>query len=77
MTVVQETIEHGGNGRGVPEQSPPVIDGPVRGDEGAGAFVASHDEFEEIFGCRVRQFAHAEIIDDQQGHRGGVKPILS
>ena len=34
----------------------------------AGAFVAAHDDFQQFFGGGEGQLAHAEIINDQQGH---------
>ena len=63
---MEQPIEHGGDGGGVTEQLAPVIDRTVRGQDGRDAFVAPHDEFEKIFGCRGWQFAHAKIVDDQE-----------
>src|SRR2546430_1964457 len=33
------------------EQFSPVLDGAVRGDQGAGAFVAAHDDLQQLFCC--------------------------
>src|SRR4029453_13852034 len=45
VRVVEQAIEEGGDGRGVAEQFPPVLDGTVRGDERRRSFVAAHDGF--------------------------------
>src|SRR5207247_11424812 len=38
-------------------------------------FIATHDQFQEIFGGRVRQLSHAEIIDDEERHGGQIGEI--
>lgn len=70
MGVVQEAIEQRGDGGGVAQQLAPVVDGSVRRQERGRPLIAAHDDFEQIFGRGVRQFAHAEIIDDEQRDRG-------
>ena len=47
-----------------------VLDGPIRGEHGGGALVAAHDQFEQVLGGGVRQLAHAEVVDDEQGYAG-------
>lgn len=32
-------------------------------------FVPTHDHLQEILGRGVREFSHAEIVDDQERHR--------
>lgn len=32
------------------------------------AFVATPDQFQEVFGGRVRELPHAEVIDNEEGH---------
>ena len=32
--------------------------------------VAAHDQFEQVLGGGVRQLAHAEVVDDEQGYAG-------
>ena len=66
VRVMEEAIEQRGDGGGVAEQLAPVVDGTVRREQRGGAFVAAHDELEQIFGGGVRQLPHAEIVDDQQ-----------
>ena len=44
--VMEEAIEHGGDGGVVAEELAPVFDGPIRRDERARAFIAAHDELE-------------------------------
>ena len=39
-----------------------------RGQDGAGAFVAAHDDFQQFFSSGEWQLAHAQIVDDQQGY---------
>lgn len=68
MPVVKKTVEHGTDGSGVAQQFSPVLDGAIRGQECAGPFVAPHDDFQQFLGCSQWQFAHAQIVDDQQGH---------
>ena len=65
---MEEPIEQRGDGGGVAEQLAPVVDGSVRRQQRRRAFVAAHDHFQEIFGGGVRQFPHAEVVDDQQRH---------
>jgi hypothetical protein len=62
---MQEAIEHGGDGGVVAEQLSPVLDGAVGGEDGAGAFVATHHQLEKVL-CGARgQLAHAEVVDDE------------
>src|SRR5258706_2255108 len=63
---MEEAVEHGGDGGGVAEELARIFDGSVGGEQGAGALVASHDEFEQIFGSGGGELLHAKIIDDQQ-----------
>ncbi len=63
-----EAVEERGDRGRVAEEFAPVIDGPIGRQDGGCALVAAHDELEQVFGARVRQLPHAEIIDDQQGH---------
>jgi hypothetical protein len=69
VTVVEEAVEHGGDGSCVAEELAPVIDRAVGGEKGAGPFVPAHHEFEEILCRRRRELAHAEVVHGQQ--RGG------
>jgi len=66
--VVEEPIEERGHRGGVTQELAPVVDWAVRGQDRRGPFVATHDEVEEVLGRRVWELAHAQIIDDQQGH---------
>ena len=47
-----------------PSSLPLSSTGPVRSQDRAGEFVAAHDEFEQVLGGGVRQFAHAQVVDD-------------
>src|SRR5271155_5524909 len=46
MSVVQKSIEHGGDGGAIAQQLSPVLDGSVRGQQRAGSFVTAHDDFQ-------------------------------
>ena len=59
-----------------PRSLPPIIHGTIRRQRRRRPFVAAHDQLEEIFGGRVRQLAHAEVIDDQQRHGGQFREIV-
>ena len=75
---MEQTIEHRGDGRGIAKQFAPVLDGPVRGEQRRGPLVAAHHDFEEVLGCRVRELAHAEVVDDEQRHgRDGGEVVLA
>ncbi len=66
VAVVEKPIEHGGDGGSVAEEFSPILDGTVRGEEGAGALVTSHDELEKVFGGCGRELFHSEVVDDQE-----------
>ena len=74
--MVEESIEHGGDGRGVAQQLAPVLDGAVGSEDRARPLVAAHDDFEEVFGGMGRELPHAEIVDDEQWHRGQLAHVL-
>src|SRR5438876_836480 len=44
MTVVEEAVEHGGDGGTIAEQFSPVLNWTVRSHQSAHAFVAAHDD---------------------------------
>ena len=50
MSVMEKSVEHGGDGRGVAQEFAPIFDRSVRRQQGAGAFVAAHDDFQQVFG---------------------------
>jgi hypothetical protein len=70
VAVVKQTIEHGADGGNIAEQLAPVVDGAVGSEQRADALVTSHDDLRQIFGGGVRQFAHAEVINDEQRYSG-------
>ena len=74
---MEQPVEHGGDGGGVAEELAPVVDRTVRGQEGAGALVAAHDQLEQVLGGGVGQLAHAEVVDDEQGHRRTASAMYS
>src|SRR5215472_5618316 len=67
MTVVQQPVQHGADGGNIAEQLAPVLHRPVRREQGAGAFIAAHNDLEQILGGGLRQLSHSEVVDDEQG----------
>ena len=53
-----------------PRSFPQSSTGRLRGEDGGGSFVASHDQLEEVLGGGVGQLSHAEVVDDEQGDAG-------
>src|SRR5271169_2954759 len=70
VSVVQKTIQHGGDGGTIAEQLSPVFHGSVRSNQRAGSFVASHDDFKQFLSGGQRQLAHSQVIDDEKRHGG-------
>jgi hypothetical protein len=69
VPVVHESVQERRDGWRVAEEFWSVLQGTVRRDDRRGAPVAAHDNLEQVFGGRSGEFAHAEIVDDQQRHR--------
>ena len=72
---MEQAVEQRGDGGGVAEELAPLVDRAVRGEHRGGAFVAPHDELEQVLGRGVGQFAHAEVVDDEQGHAGQLDQV--
>jgi hypothetical protein len=68
--VVEQAVEHRGDGGRVAEELAPVLHGPIRSDQGGGFFVPSHHDLEEIFGGGVGQLAHPELAGFQVSTTG-------
>jgi hypothetical protein len=62
---MQEPIEQRGDRGGVAEQLAPVVDRSIGCQHRGRAFIAPHDQLEQILGGRVWEFAHAEVVNDQ------------
>ena len=60
---MKQAVEQRGDGGGVAEELPPVVDPTVGGEHRGGPLVAAHDQLEQILGGGVGQLAHAEIVD--------------
>ena len=67
---MEEPIEQGGDRGGVAEQLAPVVDRAIGRQHRGRAFIAPHDQLEEILGGGVRELAHAEVVDDEQRDGG-------
>ena len=74
--VMQQPVEQRGDGGGVAEQLSPVVDGSIRGEHRGGPLVTAHDQLEQVLGRGVGQLAHAEVVDDEQGHAGQLGQIV-
>ena len=42
MTMMEEAIQHGGDGGAIPQQLAPVLDGSVGGEQSTGAFIGQN-----------------------------------
>jgi len=73
--VVQQAVEHGADGSHVAEQFTSVFDRPIGGQQCAGALVAAHDNLQQVLGGSLGQLAHAEVVEDEQGHGGERLPL--
>src|SRR2546421_5124102 len=65
--VVEEAIEERADGGDIAEELAPVLDRPVRAEQGADPLVAALDELEEVLGRGGRELPHAQVIDDEKG----------
>ncbi len=63
---MEQSVEQRGHGRRVAEELAPVVDGAIGREDDRGPFIPADDELEQIFGGVRWQFAHAEIVDDQE-----------
>ena len=73
---MQHAVEECGHRGGVAEQLAPVLDRPIRREYRGGALVPPHDQLEEILRRGVRQFAHTQIIDDQERHGREIREVF-
>src|SRR5438552_4952694 len=69
VAMMEQAIEHGADGRGIAQQFAPVLDRSIGSHDGTGAFVAAHYDLQQILSRSQWQFAHAEIIKDEQRQR--------
>ncbi len=53
MTMMQQAVEHGADGGGITEQAAPVFYRAIGSQQGAAAFVAAHDDFQQVLGGGV------------------------
>jgi len=57
MAVMQQAVEHGTDGGDIAKQFAPVLDGTIGSEQRAETLVAAHDDFQQILGGGVREFA--------------------
>jgi hypothetical protein len=77
VRVVEQAVQEGRDGGGVPEELAPVLDGAIRGDERRCPLIPAHDDLEEILGRRLRQLPHGEVVDDQERDRRDVGEVTA
>lgn len=70
MAMMQQAVEHGADGGGIAEQAAPVFHRAIGSQQSAAAFVAAHDDFQQILGGGVGQFTHSEVVEDEQRNGG-------
>jgi hypothetical protein len=63
--MMQQPIEHCADCCDIAEQLAPVLNRTIGSQQGAETFVAAHNDFQQVLGGGVWEFAHAEVIDDQ------------
>ena len=68
--MVEQAIEERGDGGGVAEELAPIVDRPIRCQQRRRAFVAAHDDLQQVFGRGVWEFPDAEVVDDEQRDGG-------
>jgi hypothetical protein len=68
--MMENAVEHGGDRSHIARQFALVFNWPVGSEQRAGALVAPHDDLQQILSRSQRQFAHTEIVDNEQ-RRGG------
>src|SRR5215813_13270263 len=66
VRMMEQSVEEPGDGGRIAEEFAPVLDGTIRGDQGGRLLVPAHHELEQILGRGLREFAHPEVVDDEQ-----------
>jgi hypothetical protein len=70
VAVMEQTIKHCAGRGDIAEQLAPIFDRTVGSEQSAETLVTAHDDFQQILGSGMREFAHAEVVDDEQRHSG-------
>lgn len=76
MTVMEQAVEHSADGCGVAQEFAPVVYGAIGSHQGGGAFIAAHNDLQQILGSSEWELAHAQVIEDKQGHGGQELHVL-
>src|ERR1700746_1172657 len=76
VAVMKKSVEHRGDRGGIAQKFSPVLNRAVRREQGAGAFVPSHHDLEQVFGSSCREFLHSQIVNDQERNRGEAFHLL-
>ena len=67
VPVMEEAIEHGTDGGDIAEQLAPIFHRAIGSEQSAGALVAAHDDLQQVLGGGMWKFAHAEVIENEEG----------
>ena len=70
VPMVQQPVQHGGDGGAVAEQLSPVFHWSIRRNQCARSLVAPHDDFQQFLGCGQWKLAHSEVVDDEKRYGG-------
>ena len=65
--MIVQSVQDRGDGGAFTHQLPPVVNGPIRGQQRAGQLMAPHDDFQRFLVRGWRQLAHPEVVNDQEG----------
>jgi hypothetical protein len=66
------------DGCGISEKLPPIVERTIRRQYRRRAFVAAHDQLEDVFSSGMRECAHPEIVgDEERDHRQFCEVVLA
>lgn len=64
--VIQQAVHGRAGEEGVAEEGVPLLNGPVAGDDGRPALVATSDDLVEVVGLVVAEGAESEVVEDEE-----------
>src|SRR3972149_4298990 len=76
MAMMHEAIEERRDHHHVAEEPGPILERPVRGDDGGGLFVPSHEHVGQFVACLGGELAQEEVVDQEQLGATDVGPQL-
>lgn len=66
LSMVEESIKDGGGAGDVTQEPAPFINGPIAGHDRGAVFVASHDDFQKVFGAVLWEVFESHVVDDNK-----------